>query len=171
MKKIRIFFRLLSTVLIISALGCSGLQPIAETGGSYPVTNSENRLRSSIVDYAMQYKGTKYKYAGMSPRGFDCSGFTCYVMNNFGIDLTHQSGVQETEGRPVSRADAQPGDLVFFRKKRSGSVFHVALVVSNDPDGLRVIHATSSRGVVIDNIDTSSYWSSKYATIRNVIDR
>ncbi|MBR9921002.1 MAG: C40 family peptidase [Bacteroidetes bacterium] len=170
MKKIQIIFYLGAILLTYSLLGCSSFQPY-QPGGSTSKAVKEDGLRSEIVTYARKYEGTRYKYAGMSPKGFDCSGFTCYVMGNFGIDLTHQSGVQETEGSPVSPRDAQPGDLVFFRKRKSGNVFHVALVVSNGPEGIRVIHATSSRGVVIDNIEESSYWSSKYATIRNVIDQ
>lgn len=171
MKNFQIFFKFIGIILIVSSLGCSGFQPISDSGG-YPSGNGggDDALRMDIVEYAMTFKGTKYKYAGMSPRGFDCSGFTCYVMDNFGVDLTHQSGVQETEGTPVSESKARPGDLMFFRKSRNGKVFHVALVVANGPDGIEVIHSTSSRGVVVDNIQQSSYWSAKYATIRNVID-
>jgi hypothetical protein len=170
MKNFQIIFNFLGIALIFSAVGCGGLQPISDSGGYRPSNRGEDQLRLDIVEYAMTFKGTKYKYAGMSPRGFDCSGFTSYVMDNFGIELTHQSGVQETEGTPVSESKARPGDLVFFRKSRTGKVFHVAMVVSNGPDGIEVIHATSSRGVVVDNIQQSSYWSAKHATIRNVID-
>ncbi|MCB0705450.1 MAG: C40 family peptidase [Saprospiraceae bacterium] len=169
MKKSNIIFKIGCICLIISLSGCAAFQPMNSSKPT-SISTGESQLRSDIVTYARKFQGAKYKYAGMSPNGFDCSGFTCYVMNHHDIKLTHQSGVQETEGRVVSEKDAQPGDLVFFRKRKGGDVFHVALIISNGPDGIEVIHATSSRGVVIDNIRNSSYWSTKYATIRNVID-
>ena len=61
---------------------------------------------------------------------------------------------------------AKAGDLVFFRK--SGRVFHVALVVDNQKDGLKVIHSTN-RGVVVDNITKSSYWKPKLSSAVDVI--
>jgi cell wall-associated NlpC family hydrolase len=127
-------------------------------------------MRQQIVDFALAQQGARYKYAGRSPRtGFDCSGFTYYVMDNFGITLTPVSRVQEEEGQRIRIEEATAGDLVFFRRSRAGAVFHVALVISNDRDGLRVVHSTSSRGVVVDNIQESSYWRPKLSTARRVI--
>lgn len=129
-------------------------------------------MRQQIVEFASRQLGTRYRSAGRSPqRGFDCSGFTYFVLDEFDIAVPPVSRSQESEGRPVALDDAQPGDLVFFRRSRSGPVFHVAMVVSNDREGLRVIHSTTSRGVVIDNIEQSSYWRPKLSTARNVITR
>ena len=63
----------------------------------------------------------------------------------------------------------QPGDLVFFRRSSRENIFHVALVVKNDRDGIQVIHSTSSRGVVLDNITKSTYWAPKLSEARNVL--
>ncbi len=129
----------------------------------------EVQLRGDIIDYAREFLGSKYKYAGRDPKGgFDCSGFTHYVMKKFDIKLSASSRDQEHQGAKIKVNDAQPGDLIFFRRSKTGSVFHVAMVVSNDNKGLRVIHSTS-RGVVIDNIDQSSYWKPKVSTARNVV--
>jgi cell wall-associated NlpC family hydrolase len=133
------------------------------------VSDREARLRQDIVSYAKQQLGTKYKYAGKSPRtGFDCSGFTYYVMNNFNVDLSPSSRAQENQGKKIKVSDAKTGDLIFFRRSKTGAVFHVALVVSNDREGLKVIHSTS-RGVVIDNLYASSYWKPKISTARDVL--
>ena len=86
------------------------------------------------------------------------------------MELTPVSRVQEGEGKKISVDNAQPGDLLFFRRSRGGSVFHVALVVKNEPNNLTVVHSTSSRGVIVENIRNSSYWSSKVTTARNVLD-
>jgi cell wall-associated NlpC family hydrolase len=126
-------------------------------------------LRQKVVDYAQQFVGTRYKAAGKNPSGFDCSGFTGYVMGNFGIQLSASSKYQEKDGIPIPVSEVQAGDLIFFRREPNGTVFHVSLVISNDQDGLYVVHSTSSRGVVIDNIHQSSYWKSKHATACRVI--
>jgi len=129
----------------------------------------EDALRQGVVDYAQQFVGTGYKAAGKDPKGFDCSGFTGYVMGHFGIKLSASSSYQEADGKPIPVSEVLPGDLIFFRRDKNGPVFHVSLVISNDQDGLIVVHSTSGRGVVIDDIRKSSYWSSKYATACRVI--
>jgi len=128
----------------------------------------EDRLRTDIISYAKQFVGTKYVYAGKDPRGFDCSGFTSYVMKEFDVSLSSSSRMQEDQGRSISVSDALAGDLIFFRREKRGRVFHVALVVSNTREGLKVIHSTN-RGVVVDNISHNSYWKPKISTARRVI--
>ncbi len=155
----RLFVYVLSLFLLSS---CGALRP-ADTGSSASSENTEE-----IVAFAKRYKGCKYKYGGTGPKSFDCSGFTYYVYKHFDVNLPRQSGSQEQAGQVISRREARAGDLVFFRKSKTGKVFHVALIVSNDDRGLVVIHATSSRGVVIDNIDENSYWKKKYMTFRRV---
>ena len=134
-------------------------------------SNSEMRKRTEIAGYAKKHIGSKYKYAGRSPKGFDCSGFTYYVMKNFDVDLIPVSREQEKQGKVVSVSKAKPGDLLFFRRSKNGAVFHVAMVVSNGSKGTFVVHSSSSRGVVMDNIKTNSYWKTKIVTARDVLSR
>ncbi|MFZ2900829.1 MAG: C40 family peptidase [Saprospiraceae bacterium] len=140
---------------------------VEETPAAEP--KADDALRQEIVDYARQFLGTGYRSAGKTPAGFDCSGFTGYVMGKFGIQLSASSKYQENDGAPIKLSETRPGDLVFFRRDKSSTVFHVAIVLSNDEDGLFLIHSTSGRGVVIDNLNESSYWKAKYATARRVI--
>ena len=49
--------------------------------------NSRNNLIDQVINYAYRFRGTPYRYGAMSPRGFDCSGFTSYVFKRFGIEL------------------------------------------------------------------------------------
>lgn len=161
--------------LALFSFQCSSLAPVSTSkpGTSVSRGNSSttSRLRQNITDFAVDQQGSRYKYGGRSPRtGFDCSGLTYYVFENFGVELTPVSRVQEGEGKKISVDNAQPGDLLFFRRSRGGSVFHVALVVKNEPNNLTVVHSTSSRGVIVENIRNSSYWSSKVTTARNVLD-
>lgn len=130
--------------------------------------SKEVLLRKEAVDYAKTFLGTKYKLGGTSPRsGFDCSGFTSYVMKQVDIALSRTSQEQENNGDKVRLKKVQPGDLIFYRRTPLGKVFHVSMVVANKEDGIYVIHSTS-RGVVIDNVTKSSYWSPKISSARSV---
>ena len=67
-----------------------------------------------VVGIAMQFLGVPYVWGGASPSGFDCSGFVMYVYAKVGVSLPHNAAMQFGYGSPVSRANLQPGDLVFF---------------------------------------------------------
>ncbi|MFN7116253.1 MAG: C40 family peptidase [Saprospiraceae bacterium] len=137
---------------------------------SKPLKGKELALRKDIVSYAKQYEGIKYHAGGKTPRtGFDCSGFTSHVMDYFDIDISASSQAQSKQGRVKSLDEVQPGDLIFFRRSAREPIFHVAMVVSKDRKSLRVIHSTSSRGVVIDDILASEYWRTKIDVARDVV--
>lgn len=128
----------------------------------------EALLRQEAVSYAKTFMGTKYKLGGTTPRGgFDCSGFTSYVMKKVDVAISRTSQAQENNGKKVRLKKVQPGDLIFYRRSPLGKVFHVSIVVANKEDGIYVIHSTS-RGVVIDNVTKSSYWSPKISSARSV---
>ncbi|MCC8146155.1 MAG: NlpC/P60 family protein, partial [Bacteroidales bacterium] len=42
------------------------------------VKATKNREAKKVIDYAYKFKGARYKYAGTSPKGFDCSGYVQY---------------------------------------------------------------------------------------------
>jgi peptidoglycan DL-endopeptidase CwlO len=116
----------------------------------------------SLVNYALQFLGTPYKYACASPTGFDCSGFTNYVFAHFGIDVPRSSAAYLKFGKDVAMSEARKGDVIVFRGTRRGEerAGHVGIVISNPGEPLRFIHASSSKkhtGVVITDYETSAY--------------
>jgi len=135
------------------------------TKPSYGIDKDE-RLRMEIISYAKQHLGTNYKYGGTTVKGFDCSGFTSHVMSEFNIPLNRTSRDQAAQGKKIAVKNAKPGDLIFFSK--GGRIFHVSIISSNKNGQIQVIHSTSSRGVVIDNITNSKYWSSKIHSVRDI---
>jgi len=124
-------------------------------------------IRKEVTQQAKRCKGSRYKYGGKNKKGFDCSGFTSYVMNKVDININGSSRSQAKMGQKVSIRKAKAGDLVFFGKK--GKVTHVALVINNGKSGLEVIHSTSSKGVIIQNVSQSTYWKPKMLFVRDVI--
>jgi cell wall-associated NlpC family hydrolase len=136
-----------------------------------PKIDAETAMREELVNEASRYIGSNYKYGGTSPKtGFDCSGFTSYIFEQFGVSLPHQSGSQAVVGQSISINHVMPGDLVYFSRKGS-RIFHVALVEKKDDSGITVIHSTTSRGVIRENITQSNYWKPKIAGARRVVNR
>ena len=163
---------MLSCAVFVGLASCSAFTQSADNGplAEAKVSNKkELRLRNGVVDFAQEYVGSKYRSASKGPNSFDCSGFVYFVMKNFDVDMNPSSASQEKQGEKITRMEAQPGDLVFFRRSKGGRVFHVAIVLENDNGDLTIIHSTSSRGVIIDRVKESAYWRSKYMTFRNVI--
>jgi hypothetical protein len=76
---------------------------------------------AQAVSIALQFLGVPYRWGGADPiGGFDCSGLALYVYAQLGIRLTHYTGAQFQEGRPVLPWDLQPGDLLFFHPSSRG---------------------------------------------------
>lgn len=122
---------------------------------------SNEELRRSIVDYAMQYLGYPYVHGGRSlATGTDCSGFTCYIYADFGYSLSRTpSGQYSSDGRSIDYSEIQPGDIICYGKKKCT---HVGMYIGNG----QIIHEANSRkGVVI--------YDAGYDTIlgiKNIID-
>ncbi len=87
------------------------------TVSSIPTTaNNNSSVASKIVSTAYQYIGVPYRSGGSSPSGFDCSGFTSYVLAQCGIGISRTSGSQAYGGAAVSGgiSAAQPGDIICY---------------------------------------------------------
>lgn len=105
---------------------------------------------NSIVAYASNFLGTPYQWGGNGPKTFDCSGFTRYVFNHFGVTIPRVSQDQQNFGTPIARGDLQPGDLVFF----GYPAHHVGIYVGNNA----YIHAPRTGDVIkISPLTRSDY--------------
>ena len=131
--------------------------------------SSKNKEAKKIIDYASKFKGVRYKYAGNTPKGFDCSGYVQYVFRNFDYILPRSSTDQSKIGKNINKKDLEPGDLVFFKGTKSSKVGHVGIVVEiyND-NSFKFIHVSSNRGVVED-YSTTNYWAQRYLRARRIL--
>lgn len=123
-------------------------------------------LRHSILALGKRYIGVSYVYGGMSPRGFDCSGFTKYVYGKLGMTLTRRASTQLADGIVVSKDSLQVGDLIFLRYSYDRyPASHVGIYAG----GGKVLHASSSRGIVLDDLD-GIFFSQNYLCARRIIN-
>lgn len=122
-----------------------------------------NLKRDSIVNFAKTFLGTPYKYACATPKtGFDCSGFTWYVFNHFGITVPRSAKDYKNFGKEVSISDCRKGDIIVFRGTHPNdkSAGHVGIVISEPGEPLKFIHSSSSKkhnGIVITDFYSSAY--------------
>lgn len=108
--------------------------------------NPTRAPRSGVVKIALRYLGRPYRWAASGPSSFDCSGFTMFVYAQVGVRLPHSSRSQINSGQRVSRANLEPGDLVFF----GSPIHHVGMYIG----GGKMVHSPHTGDVVsIDPID------------------
>ncbi|MCZ2838052.1 C40 family peptidase [Modestobacter sp. VKM Ac-2985] len=109
------------------------------------------------VQTALAQIGDMYGIGAEGPDSFDCSGLTQYAYAAAGISLPHSSRAQSQLGVAVSRADLQPGDLVFFYSPIS----HVGMYIGNG----QMVHASvSGRPVAVTSVDKGGYVSARRVT-------
>ena len=142
-------------------------EALSSRGTEAAAASAASSKGSEIVAYAKQYLGVKYVYAGASSKGFDCSGYTMYVMKHFGYNLPHTATGQMGYGTSVAKSALQPGDLVFFcDPSRSGgkAASHVGIYIGSN----QFIHASSDGGKVqIDSL-SKAYYAKYYVGARRL---
>ena len=123
----------------------------------------------AIIDYAKTYMGTNYRYGGMSSSGIDCSGLVYLSFLNAGdIELPRRSQDIAREGQSIPKNQIRIGDLVFFKTNGSRVINHIGIVVENSKSGLRFIHSSTSRGVMISGLN-EQYWKRTYQESRRIL--
>ena len=122
------------------------------------------KQRRHVEDRARSQSGTRYTYGGESPRrGFDCSGFTSWVYEKHGAQLSRTSidqfkqAKQKGNIRIWKRSKLKTGDLVFF-KTTSAKIGHVGVYVGKG----RFVSSTSSSGVRVDSVYDPYYWGRRW---------
>lgn len=110
-----------------------------------PSRASPNQLflakSTRMMSVAAGLKGVPYRRGGSTPAGFDCSGFSLYVLAKVGVTGLPRTADAIFRSVPaVSYEQARAGDLVFFRRKGSSRVHHMGVYAGND----RYWHAQQS---------------------------
>ncbi len=85
-----------------------------------------------LVELSKQFLGTPYVYGGMSPAGFDCSGFVKYCYSLMGVNVNRVACDQALNGIEVPADQMMPGDILCFASSIGGSyIGHTGIYVGN----------------------------------------
>lgn len=134
--------------------------------GYVPVAAAPLSVGEQVVATAKQYLGCRYVWGGMSPSGFDCSGFVNYVYKLYGYTMNRVAqDIYNNDGTWVDKSSLRPGDLVFFGWS-AYSVSHVGMYIG---DGQFIHACSSSTGVIISSL-SESYYTNRYVGARHIID-
>ncbi len=118
-----------------------------------------------IVATAKEYLGYRYVWGGMSPAGFDCSGFVNYVYKQHGYSMNRVAqSIYSNDGVSVEKDKLELGDLVFFGYS-AYSVTHVGLYIG---DGQMIHASTYTTGVIISDL-SDSYYTRMYVGAKRII--
>lgn len=128
--------------------------------------NNKGTTGAKVVAEAKKHIGVPYKWGGTTTAGFDCSGYTQYVMKKCGVTIGRTTKDQIKNGTSVNKANLKAGDLVFFKDTYEGCTnpSHVGIYIG----GNQFIHASSSKGVTISQLN-SNYYNQHYYGARRVI--
>jgi len=141
--------------------GAPSSPPPASPPPSPPPVAPPPSTHSGVVSIALRYLGVPYRWGGDSPGGFDCSGLVLYAFKQAGVTLPRTSYSQWGVGVPVSRANIQAGDLVFFSTAGSGAS-HVGIAT-----GPNTVISATSHGVMEHSI-SDAYWGGAWVGARRL---
>ncbi len=115
-----------------------------------------------LYDNLCEWLGTPYKYSGQGKNGIDCSGLVCRLMQAaYNIELQGSSRELYKKVESIKKNDLREGDLIFF-KIRKGRISHVGVYLGKN----KFVHASSSSGVIISDLDEAYYKKYYYSAGR-----
>lgn len=143
-------------------------QPQEEMPKQQPLKVSDAVM--GAITSARTFIGTKHVQGGTTKAGIDCSGLSSTAYGTVGIKIPRSSAEQAKFGKPVNRNELQPGDLVFFATddSRPKIVTHVGIVTRGGATGQLMIHASTSRGVVEEQL-FSDYYNKRFLNAMRVV--
>jgi len=137
-----------------------------DSGATAPVYNNTSNnilpketLPDSIVAYGLHLMGVPYLTAGITLKGFDCSGFVNHIFNKYGVDMPHSSALLANKGESISLDQVKKGDLLIFTGTTVSdrTPGHVGVVITNFGEPIEFVHSSSVGGVKISKVAGTGY--------------
>jgi cell wall-associated NlpC family hydrolase len=142
---------------VLNSSAMSQAMAVFSKTGSYPdiVLPEATNVGTTALRAALTQRGKPYVWGAAGPDSYDCSGLVMWAFAQEGISLPHYTGDQWNSGMHVSRADLEPGDLVFF----FADISHVGLYIGN---GLMVDAPSTGQLVQVQPV----FWDSFVGAVR-----
>ncbi len=120
----------------------------------------------TLLENVDDWYGVRYRRGGNTKNGVDCSGFTMAVYTAvYGISIPRIAREQYRNSRRISTTELAEGDLLFFNTTGRG-ITHVGIYLGNN----RFIHATVSKGVMVNNL-FEPYYLKRYIGAGRIDDK
>lgn len=142
---------------VLNSSAMSQAMAVFDKTGNYPniVLPEATNVGTTALRAALTQRGKPYVWGAAGPDSYDCSGLVMWAFAQEGISLPHYTGDQWNAGMHVSRADLEPGDLVFF----FADISHVGLYLGN---GLMVDAPSTGQVVQVQPV----FWSDYVGAVR-----
>jgi cell wall-associated NlpC family hydrolase len=142
---------------VLNSSALSQAMAVFDKTGNYPniVLPEATNVGTTALRAALTQRGKPYVWGAAGPDSYDCSGLVMWAFAQEGISLPHYTGDQWNAGMHVSRADLEPGDLVFF----FADISHVGLYLGN---GLMVDAPSTGQVVQVQPV----FWSDYVGAVR-----
>ncbi|MGO4772535.1 C40 family peptidase [Flavobacterium sp. W22_SRS_FK3] len=158
----KVFLLILFSVLLASCkTGLSSVSKESKHEAKYIVNN--------LIETATDNIGVRYKAAGTTKAGFDCSGLVYYTFEKENIQLPRSSYEQSKVGKIIEFDDAKKGDLIFFKTNKNKQINHVGLITEVNHDEIKFVHSSTSKGVIISSTK-ETYYKNSFVQINRIIE-
>ena len=146
-----------SKLAVLNSSAMTQAMAVFNQTGSYPnvVLPEATNVGTTALRAALTQRGKPYVWGAAGPDSYDCSGLVEWAFAQEGISLPHYTGSQWDSGMHVSRADLEPGDLVFF----FSDISHVGIWIGN---GLMVDAPSAGQDVQVQPV----FWDAYVGAVR-----